>query len=100
MSFLTARDLYPLSCLDDVCNLIQSILEPLADAEAWKQHALLKCLEECLIGDRVMTDIAAINRVRYMYLAFTEKSVIPANLEVGFVVSGPAMSPLTAFVVV
>jgi hypothetical protein len=64
-----------------VWNLIQSILEPLANAEAWKQHALLKSVEECLIVNRVITDIDASNRIRRMYLAFIEESAIPADLD-------------------
>jgi hypothetical protein len=70
-----------LSGSDDVFNLIQSILGPLANAEAWKQHALLKLLEGCLIEDRVMTDSVAINRVRCLYLAFIEESAIPDGLD-------------------
>jgi hypothetical protein len=70
-----------LSGSDDVFNLIQSILGPLANADAWKQHALLKLLEGCLIEDRVMTDSVAINRVRCLYLAFIEESAIPDGLD-------------------
>jgi hypothetical protein len=64
-----------------VFNLIQRIFEPLANAEAWEQHALLKFLEGCLIEARVMTDIVAINRVRHQYLVFIEESAIPDDLD-------------------
>ena len=76
-----ARPLFLLSCLDDVRSLIQNILEPLADADAWKQQMLLKFLEGCLIADRVMTDTAASNHVRRQYLVFIEENAIPADLD-------------------
>jgi hypothetical protein len=61
--------------------MIQYMLEPLADAEGWQQHAFLKRLEGCLIGDRAMTDIVAIRRIRHHYLLDIEENAIPADLD-------------------
>jgi hypothetical protein len=80
MSSHTARATsFLLSGSDDVFKLIQRISEPMTDAEAC--HVLLKLLERCLIEDRVMTDIVAINRVRHQYLAFIEESAIPNDFD-------------------
>jgi hypothetical protein len=62
---------------------------------------LLKCLEGWLIVDRVILDIVASNHVCYLYLAYSILKRAPFRrvLTIGFVISAPAMTPLSSLVV-